>query len=129
MSKAFKKQPDTAKMYRECLQPVERERYLRKIEIIGEDPYEVADLSPDWSLLPKVTYPDIVNYLLFTPSPYTSEDLKSYKGLEAYNQMVSGWVRDVQSKEIKGKCLVRAKVGPHYTWIILRIGVRSNECC
>ena len=108
---------------------VERERYLRKIEIIGEDPYEVADLSPDWILLPKVTYPDIVNYLLFTPSPYTSEDLKSYKGLEAYNQMVSGWVRDVQSKEIKGKCLVRAKVGPHYSWIILSLRVRSNECC
>ncbi|KAL3885168.1 hypothetical protein ACJMK2_025263 [Sinanodonta woodiana] len=39
-------------------------------------------------LLPSVTYPDIVNYLVFSPSPYSSEDLKSYKGLDAYNQFV-----------------------------------------
>ncbi len=111
MSKAFKKQSDAAKQYREGLETDEKERYARKIELIGgQDPYEVTDLSSDWSFLPKVAYPDIVNYLLFTPSSYTAEDLKCYKGLEAYNQMVSGWVRDVQSKEINGKCLLKAKV-------------------
>ena len=45
-------------------------------------------LSEDVKLLPKITYPDFVNYLVFSPSPYTSDDLKSYKGLEAYNQFV-----------------------------------------
>ncbi|KAL3883718.1 hypothetical protein ACJMK2_029954 [Sinanodonta woodiana] len=44
--------------------------------------------SEDESLLPSVTYPDIVNYLVFSPRTYSSEDLKSYKGLDAYNQFV-----------------------------------------
>ena len=30
---------------------------------------------------PKVTYPDIVNYFLFAPSPLTKEQLKAYKSL------------------------------------------------
>ena len=57
--------------------------------------------------------------MLFTPNPYTFEDLKSYKGLEAYNQIVSGLVRDVQSKEINRKYLARAKVGLLYFYLSL----------
>ena len=67
-------------------------------------------VDSDLSYLPAVTYPDIVNYLLFTPSPYTATDLKCYKGLEAYNQIVCGWVRDVVSKKVERRCLVKAKV-------------------
>ena len=58
-----------------------------KLTLIGgEDPYELGILSTDGTLLPAFTYPYIVNYLLFTPSPYTAYDLKSYKGIQAYNQ-------------------------------------------
>ena len=44
---------------------------------------------------PKVTYPNIVNYLNFGPSPITMEDMRAYKSLEAYNQFVCGWFRDL----------------------------------
>ena len=76
----------------------------------GEDPYELVILSTDGKLLPAITYPDIVNYPLFTPSPYTADDLKSYKGLQAYNQMCCGWVRDRQARKFGDKCLVKCKV-------------------
>ena len=49
----------------------------------------------DVAAFPKVTYPDIVNYLVFGPSPFTMEDMRAYKSLEAYNQFVCGWVRDL----------------------------------
>jgi hypothetical protein len=67
----------------------------------------------DVKLLPKITYPDIVNYLVFSPSPYTSDDMKSYKGLDAYNQFVCGWVREKTTRIIDDKCLVKAKVSVH----------------
>ena len=73
-------------------------RYDAKLKSIGGlDPYTISKngWNDDPSNLPSVTYPDIVNYLVFSPSPYTLEDLRCFKGLEAYNQFVSGWVRDV----------------------------------
>ena len=36
--------------------------------------------------------------------------MKSYKGLEANNQFVNGWVRDIGSNYIKNRTLVIAKV-------------------
>ena len=41
----------------------------------GENLYELGIQIR--KLLPAITNPDIVNYLLFTPSPYTADDLKS----------------------------------------------------
>ena len=49
-------------------------------------------------LLPKVVYPDIVNYLLFAPSPYTAEQLKYFKSMDSYNYFVSGFVKKVGAK-------------------------------
>jgi len=34
-------------------------------------------------ILPKVTYPDIDNYLVFDPSPFTMDYERVYNGLEA----------------------------------------------
>jgi hypothetical protein len=104
---------EKAVKYRDSLDQLEKERYLAKLKLIdNEDPYEMApsDWSTDVNLLPKVTYPDIVNYLVFSPSPYTAQDLKSYKGLDAYNQFVCGWVRDKTTRKMNDKCVVKAKV-------------------
>ena len=72
--------------------------YKKKLEYINAvDPYLIQksfDTNPD--SLPKVTYIDILNYLVFSPNPvHTHEEMKAYKGLEAHNQFTSGWVRDV----------------------------------
>ena len=63
-----------AQKYREGLEPSAKIRYLEKLTIIGgEDPYELGILSTDekLKLFLAITYPDVVNYPLFTPSPYT----------------------------------------------------------
>jgi hypothetical protein len=38
--------------------------------------------------MPLVTNLDLVNYLLCSKSPYTHEDLKTYKGLNAYKRFI-----------------------------------------
>ncbi|KAH3777905.1 hypothetical protein DPMN_179353 [Dreissena polymorpha] len=100
--------------YRETLEPVVRARYEEKLKNIGgTDPYELCvktSFSDEKKLLPSVTYPDIVNYLLFSPSPYTTDDLKSLKGLDAYNQSMSGWVSNVRAVVIGSKHVIRSKV-------------------
>ena len=37
---------------------------------------------------------DLVSYLVLQKSFITSKQLKSCKGLQAYNQFVCGWVKD-----------------------------------
>ncbi|XP_076034152.1 uncharacterized protein LOC143020978 [Oratosquilla oratoria] len=104
---------DTLDRYCVGLNKEERARYEKKLALTcGEDPYEIDDAawSVDDSLLPAITYPDIVNYLVFSLSPYTSEDLKNFKALDAYNQFVSGWVRDRTTCILNDRSLVKAKV-------------------
>ena len=67
-------------------------RYIEKLSVIDKlDPYTIpsSKYSADPDLLPPVTYPDIYNYLVNDPSPYTSDDLKYFKGLDAYNLFVT----------------------------------------
>ncbi|KAJ8031893.1 hypothetical protein HOLleu_25248 [Holothuria leucospilota] len=89
---------DGKSKYFEGLDEGSKARYQSKINHIGNvDPYTIArkDWSADPKILPAISYPDIVNYVLFSPCPYRLEDMRSYIGLEAYNQFVSGWVREV----------------------------------
>ena len=69
------------------LEPPSLQRYKEKlIAIENIDPYllEEADFSTCVDDLPDITYPDIVNYLVFHPSPYLAEDMKAYKSLEVF---------------------------------------------
>ena len=34
--------------------------------------------------------------IIFSPSPSSADDMRAYKSLEAYNQVIEGWVRDVK---------------------------------
>ena len=64
----------------------------------------------DIKLLPSITYPDIVNYLVFNPSPFTAQHMKAFKSLEAYNQAFNGWLSDVLWKEVNSVIIIKAKV-------------------
>lgn len=112
--KSLSKQTEEAEECREGLGLQEKARYFEKLQFIGgKESYELAPTSwthDDPAILPSITYPDIVNYLVFSLSPYTVEDLKSYKGLEAYNQMACGWVLEAQYQVIDDHCVVKAKV-------------------
>ena len=110
---AASKQNVTPSSYRETLDGADKVRYDEKLRLIGnEDPYTVdlSDWTDDVKLLPTTSYFDMMNYLVFSPSPYTMEDLRAYKGLEAYNQFVCGWVREKRVCVKKGCCVVTAKV-------------------
>ena len=82
--------------YQLCLSKDSRKRYEEKIAKINNvDPYllKKSDLCAAQELYPSVSYPDIVNYLLFAPSPITADEIKCYKSMGAYNQFLCGWVK------------------------------------
>ena len=78
-----------------------KRRYKVTLNIIqGYDPYQIKkeDLSSDISKFPLMTYPDIVNYFLFSLRPLTKEEPKAYKSLDSYNQFIPGWIKEVKIK-------------------------------
>ena len=90
-----------------------KERYKEKLQFLdGQDPYEISckEWKDDVDLWPAVTYIDVGMYLLFSPSPYTREELRNYKSMESYQRFIAGWVRDILVKDIGEKRLVIAKV-------------------
>lgn len=103
--------------YSQSLDPVHYTRYQEKLSLIGGlDPYAVSREAVicDVKAFPKITYPDIVNYLVFSPSPFTMDDMRAYKSLEAYNQFVCGWVRDLGVIVAKDDiCILVAQVRTH----------------
>ena len=90
-----------------------QKRYKEKPEIIGNiDPYSAPDshFSVKIGDFPSIFYPDIVDYLVFSPSPFSLDDMKAYKSLEAYNQVIKGWVRGVKVMTTSGLKVVKGKV-------------------
>jgi len=71
--------------------------YIEKLKYLGLNtcPFDIP--ASEWienvSLWPPVTYPDIYNYLIVNSGQYTPDALKAYKSLDAYNFVVSGWVK------------------------------------
>ena len=96
--------------------PLDKKRYLEKLAYInGEDPYVIP--REEWmdnvDCWPAVTYIHVGLYLLFTPSPYTKENLQNYKSLDSYERFLAGWVMEVLVRRYPGdpgKALLVAKV-------------------
>ena len=67
-------------------------RYLKKAQIFGFDPYflKPSDFKEDFSTLPCIEYPDIVNYLVLQTLWVSKTQMKAYKSLEAYNFFIFG---------------------------------------
>ena len=97
-----------------------KERYKEKIKLIEnveQNTLQKEAFTENIDCFPKITYPDIVNYFLFVPSPLLKEQLKAYKSLESYNHFVSGWVKDVGVKLFKNNMLLNGQVS--YTFFTL----------
>ncbi|XP_065658127.1 uncharacterized protein LOC136082640 [Hydra vulgaris] len=106
-----------------------KQKYLEKISFINHvDTYILkdTDFSDNIDSYPNVTYPDIVNYFLFAPSPLTKDQLKAYKALDSYNQFVSSWVINAGVKLFEKYVLIHGRVKhsqkmndvPLHPWII-----------
>ena len=49
-------------------------------------------------------------YLGFSPGPFSADDMRAYKNLEAYNHVIDGWVRDVKVMTTSSLKVVKGKV-------------------
>ena len=84
--------------YRNSLIAENRQMYDEKLKIIaGIDPYSVSAnfFSQSMTEWPAIEFPDIANYLLFSTSEFTKEQVKAYKSLQSYQYFVAGWVRSI----------------------------------
>ena len=52
---------------------------------------------------PNISFLDMVSYLVLQCSAYTMDEFRAYKSLEAYNQFVCCWVREIKVMNIEGK--------------------------
>ena len=96
--------------YAESLSKEARERYKKKLEIInGLDPFNARANGELADCLPPLEAADIVSYLVLQTTFITAREFKARKGLEAYNQFVSGWVKDVCSRKVAGKHVVTGR--------------------
>lgn len=84
-------------------------RYLEKITSIGVDPVLIEGKHFEPDCLPPVEATDLLFYLvLLETSFYTNQQFKAFRSLQAYNQMVSGFIANVIF--IANKFVVLAKV-------------------
>ena len=105
------------KTYLEALPTDAKFRYLQKIsDIDGTDPYSLPKSAWTTNLeeFPAISWPDLVMYLVFGRNEFTHtmDEFKAYKSLEAYNQFVCGWVRDICMKIFpeKSLCVLSCRV-------------------
>ena len=96
--------------YAKSLEMHVKRRYLQKISLVGVDPASIPSDQFDPEFLPSIEATDLVSYLVLETSYYTKQQFKCHKSLEAYNQMVSGFLSSVQGNIIAGKHVVVRKV-------------------
>ena len=97
--------------YAESLPSGAKARYEKKLKVIGGiDPFQAGNIGELNDGLPDADTADLVSYLVLQTSFITTKQFKGCKSLEAYNQFVSGWIKDVQNRKVCGKHLIMARV-------------------
>lgn len=88
------------------------QRYLQKINICeGIDPYTLKGQITNAKDYPEVEYNDLYNYLVYTTSFYTQDEMRAYKSLLSYKFFLNGWVKNLYCKKIaNSKKIVRGQV-------------------
>ena len=86
------------------------EEKLKVIENADSCSIPESDFPVDIDNFSALCYPQILNYLVLRPSPFSADGMRACKSLEAYSQDIEGWVRDVKVlakssglKVVKGK--------------------------
>ena len=83
--------------YAEKLDGNGKKRYVEKISEVGVDPLLIPDHKLDPECLPPIEVSDL---LVLDTSYYTNKQFKAFRSLQAYNQMVSGFISSVQGKNM-----------------------------
>ena len=97
--------------YVEGLPQEAKTKYLDKIAVInGIDPLADGVLGEDISDTPSVGACDLVSYLVLQTSFITAKQFKARKGLEAYNQFVCGWVKEISTCKVAEKYVNTGRV-------------------
>jgi len=87
-----------------------KSRYKQKISFIGGvDPF-LGGFSNGLSEVESWPLCDLVSYLVLKTSFLTIEQFRVRKGLDAYNQFVSGWVKDIKIWSVSDKYLTVGRV-------------------
>ena len=100
------KEKDDTPQLSECantLDPLVKKRYMQKIACIGVDRFLISCQKYYAECLPPTESIDLVSYLVLETSHYNKEQFKAFKSLQAYNQLVSGFVQSVHGLIIAGK--------------------------
>ena len=90
----------TLSEYYKSLDPAVKRRYLKKISAVGLDPVTLVGVKLNPDCLPPIESVDLLSYLVLDTSYYSKEQFKNFKSLEAYTQVVSGFVTYVQGLQI-----------------------------
>ena len=83
---------------------------MEKIAAIGIDPVLLQGTFSEPDCLPPVEATDLLSYLVLETSFYIQKQFKTFRSLEAYNQMVSRFTASVEGHIVANKFVVLAKV-------------------
>ena len=97
--------------YTDNLEKGAKARYKEKISLInGVDPFGKVTEGEQFDGYPPVEDCDLVSYLVLRTSFISMSQFKARKGLQAYNQFVSGWITEVNTRKIAEKLLITGQV-------------------
>ena len=100
------------------LEACDRKHYAAKLTLadgtVLPDPFLLEQgWTDDISNLPNLSWRDVTQYLIDSPSEFTNEAMKAYKSLEAYNYFVCKHVQDCYHHAIHEKsefCYIKSAV-------------------
>ena len=76
-----------------------KKRYCEKISFVGIDPILVPEKVSVADCLPRVESVDLLSFLELVTSYYSKDQFKAFRSLQAYNQLVSGFVSCVKGQK------------------------------
>lgn len=84
--------------YALSLERHEKHRYLQKIAVVGVDHVNIPCEQFHPKCSPSVEQSDLFGYLVLHTSFCSNNQFKNYKSLQAYNQVLSGFVASVKER-------------------------------